>query len=332
MRASVVPEGTTFNTESNLLISLTKSVGRAFVRWFDSSWGYAGLRDNLPDKIDWARILPFVFMHLACIGVLWVGVSPVALVVMALAYLVRMFAITGFYHRYFAHRSFKTSRIGQFIFGLLGASAVQRGPVWWAAHHRYHHAHSDLESDLHSPSQHGFWRSHMGWFLSIKGFAPDLRFVRDLLKFPELRWLDRFDILVPVVMAAAMFLLGLVLAHTVPQLKTNGWQMLIWGFFISTVLCWHATYTINSLSHVFGRQRYRTGDTSRNNWLLALLTLGEGWHNNHHYYPNSARQGFYWWEYDITYCLLKLMSWLGLIWDLKRVPVAIRDNPRRRIR
>ncbi|HMI38167.1 MAG TPA: acyl-CoA desaturase, partial [Steroidobacteraceae bacterium] len=247
-------------------------------------------------------------------------------------YLLRMFAITGFYHRYFSHRTFKTSRVGQFVFGLLGASAVQRGPVWWAAHHRHHHANSDRESDIHSPSQHGFWRSHMGWFLTIKGFAPDFQLVRDLLKFPELRWLDRFDIFVPVFLGVGMFLLGVILHNVAPQLGTTGWQMLVWGFVISTVFCWHATYTINSLSHVFGGQRYRTGDTSRNNWLLAILTLGEGWHNNHHYYPNSVRQGFYWWEYDLTFYVLKLLSWTGIIWDLKAIPVAVRENPSRRLR
>jgi stearoyl-CoA desaturase (delta-9 desaturase) len=309
------------------------SVFKGLARWFDNSRNnITAARNSLPDRIDWTRILPFVLMHVACLAAFWVGVSPVAVVVGLIAYLVRMFAITGFYHRYFSHRSFKTSRLGQFIFGLLGASAVQRGPVWWAAHHRYHHANSDQASDLHSPSQHGFWRSHMGWFLSIKGFAPDLRFVRDLVKFPELRWLDRFDILIPIVLGVGMFLLGVLLQHTAPRLGTTGAQMLVWGFFISTVVCWHATYTINSLSHVFGRQRYRTGDTSRNNWLLAILTLGEGWHNNHHYYPNSVRQGFYWWEYDITYYVLKVMSWLGLIWDLKPVPVAVRENPARRLR
>lgn len=328
-----VPASSVSAPSGNRLIRGIQSMGRGLLRWFDTSCDYVhAAKDNLPDRIDYARILPFVLMHVACLAAFWVGVSPIAIVVAVIAYVVRMFAITGFYHRYFSHRSFKTSRAGQFIFGLLGASAVQRGPVWWAAHHRYHHANSDQESDLHSPSQHGFLRSHMGWFLSIKGFAPDLRFVRDLLRFPELRLLDRFDILVPAALGVGMFFLGVLLAHTAPNLHTNGWQMLVWGFFISTVVCWHATYTINSLSHVFGKQRYRTTDTSRNNWFLAILTLGEGWHNNHHYYPNSARQGFYWWEYDITYYMLKVMSWLGLIWDLKPVPASVRDNPARRIR
>ena len=303
------------------------------LRWFDTSRNnVAGLRENLPDRVEWARILPYILVHVACLAAFWTGVSTTALVVAAIAYVVRMFAITGFYHRYFSHRSFKTSRAGQFIFGLLGASAVQRGPVWWAAHHRHHHANSDRESDVHSPSQHGFWRSHVGWFLTVKGYMPDFQLARDLLKFPELRWLDRFDLFVPIALGVGMFFLGVGLHHWAPELGTNGWQMLVWGFFISTVVCWHATYTINSLSHVIGRQRYRTGDTSRNNWFLAILTLGEGWHNNHHYYPNSVRQGFYWWEYDITYYLLKVMSWLGIIWDLKPVPVSVRENPARRIR
>lgn len=271
-------------------------------------------------------------MHLACVAVIWVSASPVALGVALMTYLIRMFAITGFYHRYFSHRSFKTSRATQFIFGLIGASAVQRGPVWWAAHHRHHHANTDKESDLHSPSQHGFLRSHMGWFLSIKGFAPNLRLVRDLEEYPELRWLDRFDVLVPLGLAVGMLLFGMLLSHIAASLRTGGAQMLVWGFVVSTVLCWHATYTINSLSHVFGRQRYRTDDTSRNNWLLAVLTLGEGWHNNHHYYPNSARQGFYWWERDLTYYLLKLLSWTGVIWELKKIPISVRDNERRKLR
>src|SRR6188768_4177008 len=176
-------------------------------RWFDAS-AAASARSSLSwrdDPIDWARVVPFVLMHIACLAVIVVGWSPVALVAAAVTYTIRMFSITGFYHRYFSHRSFKTSRAAQFLFAALGASAVQRGPIWWAAHHRHHHAHSDQHDDPHSPTQHGFIRAHMGWFLTRKGFEPDLRRVRDLSRYPELRWLDRFDILVPVLMAVVVF-------------------------------------------------------------------------------------------------------------------------------
>jgi stearoyl-CoA desaturase (delta-9 desaturase) len=309
---------------------LSSRLMQACLRWFDT--GVTSLPDEggRKDGVDWARIVPFVLMHAACLAVLWVGVSPIALVTAVALYLLRMFAITGFYHRYFSHRAFKTTRVGQFVFAVLGASAVQRGPIWWAAHHRHHHAHSDQHDDVHSPVQRGFLWSHMGWFLSRRYFAPDLSRVRDLLRFPELRLLDRFDILVPIALAVGLFGLGAWLERAAPQLGTSAWQMLVWGFFVSTVACYHATYTINSLSHRFGRQRYATGDESRNNFWLALITLGEGWHNNHHHYPAAARQGFYWWEIDITYYLLKLLAMTGLIWDLKPVPAAVREGRGRR--
>ena len=294
------------------------------MRWFDT--GSAPVAPDSPaaDSVDWARIVPFAGMHLACLGVLWVGASPVAVGTAIALYLLRMFAITGFYHRYFSHRTFKTSRTTQFVFALIGASAVQRGPIWWAAHHRHHHAHSDRPEDVHSPLQQGFLWAHMGWFLSRRHFTPDLGRVRDLLRFPELRWLDRFDILVPFLLALGLLALGRFLDARWPELGTSGAQMLVWGFFISTVACYHGTYTINSLCHVWGRRRYATGDGSRNNFLLAILTLGEGWHNNHHRYPMSARQGFYWWEVDLTYYGLRALAALGLIEDLKPVPPEIR--------
>jgi stearoyl-CoA desaturase (delta-9 desaturase) len=299
-------------------------------RWFDNSDFATRTPDPKPSeeskRTDWARMIPFLAMHAVCLAVIWVGFSWVAFAVTVTLYVVRMFAITGFYHRYFSHRTFKTSRAGQFIFGLLGASAVQRGPIWWAAHHRHHHVHSDKAEDVHSPVQHGFFWSHMGWFMSSKHFVADLSRVKDLLKYPELRFLDRFDIAIPTLLGVGVFLFGILLKHVAPGLGTNGWQMLVWGFFISTVLVYHGTYTINSLSHVFGRQRYKTGDASRNNVWLAIITLGEGWHNNHHHYPASVRQGFYWWEFDITFYMLKLMSFLGLIWDLKPVPRAVREG------
>jgi stearoyl-CoA desaturase (delta-9 desaturase) len=298
--------------------------------WLRNDPSNAALGSGRHDRVDWLRVVPYLLLHLLCLLVFVVGVSPIAVITMASLYLIRMFAITGFYHRYFSHRSFKTSRVGQFIFAVLGAAAVQRGPIWWAAHHRHHHAHSDQEADIHSPVQRGFFWSHTGWFLSRKHYAPDLSRVRDLMRFPELKLLDRYDILVPTVLGIGLFFFGLALQHWAPQLGTNGWQMLVWGFFVSTVLCYHATYTINSLSHRFGRQRYSTNDGSRNNWWLALLTLGEGWHNNHHHYPVSARQGFFWWEIDITYYGLRVLSLLGIIWDLKPVPANVRAGLERR--
>jgi len=297
---------------------------RAVVRWFDTAANEGrDLTDEEAEKIDWLRVLPFIGLHLACFAVIWVGFSWFALAVAVALYVARMFAITGFYHRYFSHKAFKTSRPMQFLFGLLGAASVQRGPLWWAAHHRHHHRFSDQPEDKHSPSQHGFWWSHMGWFLTKDGFRTDLAAIKDLVKFPELKFLDRFDIFVPVALAALLYGLGALLEAYAPGLQTTGAQLLVWGFFVSTVVLFHATVTINSLSHVFGRRRYETRDTSRNNWMLALLTFGEGWHNNHHHFPGSARQGFYWWEVDFTYYTLKAMSWLGLVWDLKPVPAQM---------
>jgi stearoyl-CoA desaturase (Delta-9 desaturase) len=299
----------------------------AFARWFNTSAGGTPPSDGL-QKTDWLRCIPFALVHLMCLGVIWVGWSPIAVAVAVALYFVRMFAITGFYHRYFSHRAFKTSRVAQFAFAFLGASAVQRGPIWWAAHHRHHHAHSDQPLDVHSPRQSGFIWSHTGWFLSKRHFAPDLSRVRDLLRYPELKLLDRFDILVPVALAASLWLTGAALERWAPQLDTSAWQLLVWGFFISTVVCYHATYTINSLCHRFGKRRFATNDDSRNNVWLALLTFGEGWHNNHHHYPVSARQGFYWWEIDLTFYGLKLLQTLGVIWDLKPVPREVLQRSR----
>ena len=300
-----------------------QSLFASFISWFDNA---ATSADTNSHRIDWWRVIPFVLMHLACFALIWVGFSVFALIFAIALYAVRMFAITGFYHRYFAHKAFQTSRFGQFIFAILGATAVQRGPLWWAAHHRNHHAHSDEEDDAHSPVQHGFLWSHIGWFLSTANFATHLERVKELAKFPELRFLDRFDIIVPTVFAIGIFGLGELLANSAPHLQTNGWQLLVWGFVISTVALYHATFSVNSLAHVWGKRRYITRDHSRNNLFIALLTLGEGWHNNHHHYPGAASQGFYWWEVDFTYYGLRLLAALGLIWNLRMVPVAIRES------
>ncbi|MEP6484823.1 MAG: acyl-CoA desaturase, partial [Rudaea sp.] len=279
-----------------------KRIWPSVAQWFDTNAADARQFD---DAIDWLRVIPFIAMHVMCIGVIWVGVSPIALIVAAVLYVLRMFAITAFYHRYFSHKAFKTSRTVQLLFALIGASCVQRGPLWWASHHRNHHRNADTEHDLHSPSQHGFWRSHVGWFLTKRGFHTDRLVIADLNRFAELRWIDRFDVVVPIVFATGLFFLGRWLEHAYPPLHTSGAQMLIWGFFVSTVVLLHATVTINSLAHRFGSRRYDTHDDSRNNWLLALITFGEGWHNNHHFFPGSARQGFRWWEIDMTYYALR---------------------------
>lgn len=298
-------------------------------RWFDSWAGAEGIPKDEPQRVDWVRVLPFLGLHLACLGVIWVGWSPFALYFALALYVVRMFAITGFYHRYFSHKTFKTSRAFQFVFALWGNSAVQRGPLWWAAHHRLHHKHSDQEADVHSPHHNSFWWSHIGWIMSKANFATHLNQVPELAKFPELRFLDRFDSLVPIALFAGSFGLGVLLDYVAPWLGTSGLQLLVWTV-ISTVVLFHGTCTINSLSHMFGWRRFETADKSRNNPLLALITLGEGWHNNHHHYPATVRQGFRWWEYDVTYYTLRVMSWCGIIWDLKPVPLAVMQGARRR--
>ena len=298
-------------------------------RWFDTNAESAESNAH-SDRIDWLRAVPFLAMHLACLGVFWVGVSPIAIAVAVVLYAVRMFAITGFYHRYFSHRTFRTSRAVQLLFALIGASCVQRGPLWWAAHHRNHHRHADTALDVHSPVVHGFWRSHVGWFLTRGGFRTDLERVRDLARYPELRWLDRYDIVVPIVLAVALFLIGGWLETAAPALGTNAWQMLVWGFFVSTITLFHATVTINSLAHRFGKRRFDTRDDSRNNLWLALLTFGEGWHNNHHFFPGSARQGFRWWEIDLTYYMLRVMALFRLVHDLKPVPAWVAAKARAR--
>lgn len=297
-------------------------------QWFDAGASDPPQGSARSRQIDWLRAVPFVVLHLGCLGVLAVGVSPAALIVAGLLYVVRMFALTGFYHRYFAHRTFRASRPVQFAFAVLGASSVQRGPLWWAAHHRNHHRHADTELDPHAPGVHGFLWSHMGWFLTPQAFRTDLVRVPDLAKFPELRWLDRYDVVVPLLLACALFALGELLEYLVPAWHTSGVQLLVWGFFISTVMLFHATVTINSLAHRYGSRRFATRDNSRNNFWLALLTFGEGWHNNHHFCPGTVRQGFRWWEIDLTWYGLKLMACLGLVHDLKPIPAWVHDKAR----
>lgn len=296
----------------------------SLVRWLDSEAGIDSITDDRERKVDWFRVLPLIVLHAGCLLVFWVGWSPAALTMAVALYLIRMFAITGFYHRYFSHKAFKMNRAWQFVFAVLGNTAVQRGPLWWAAHHRHHHRFTDLANDVHSPLQHGFWWSHIGWLTSRANFPTRTKYVKEWARFPELRWINRFDTVIPLLLAGLIFLTGALLRKFAPSLGTDGAQMLVWGFFISTVVLLHATFTINSLDHMIGTRRYDTKDTSRNNAVLAILTLGEGWHNNHHHYAVSARQGFKWWELDITYYALVVLSWLGIIRDLRPVPQNVK--------
>ena len=259
------------------------------------------------DDIIYPHTVPFVLVHLTCLAAFWTGVTLEAVIIAIVLYLARMWALTGGYHRYFSHRSYKTSRAFQFFMALLAQTSAQRGVIWWSAMHRHHHLHSDTPEDTHSPRHMGFLRAHMGWIFMPKRYKANLDLVPDLLRYPELVWLDKHTYLPAIVLAVLVFLIA-------------GWPGLIVGFFVSTVVLYHCVFFINSLAHVVGKQRYVTGDDSRNNWWLALITLGEGWHNNHHYYQTATAQGWRWYEVDITYYVLKVLSWLGLVWDMRAPP------------
>ena len=262
------------------------------------------------DDIAYPSSIAFVLVHVGCLALFLTGLTWRAVVLAIVLYFGRIFAIGAGYHRYFAHRAFRTSRVFQFCLAFLAQTSAQRGVLWWAAKHRLHHRHSDTAADVHSPVQRGFLYAHLGWIFVPRNGDTDYAVVRDLTRYKELMWLDRHPYLPAALLGTATWLVA-------------GWPGLVVGFCCSTVVVWHATFSINSLAHLSGRQRYVTGDQSRNNWMLALLTMGEGWHNNHHAYQTSVRQGFRWWEYDPTYYALRVLSWLGLVWDLHVPPKEV---------
>jgi stearoyl-CoA desaturase (delta-9 desaturase) len=268
------------------------------------------------DDILYPSAVPFVLVHLACVAAIWSGVTWQAIAIGVTLYWLRIFAIGAGYHRYFSHRAYSTGRVFQFILAFLSQSTAQKSVLWWAAKHRHHHLHSDTALDVHSPRHKGFVYSHMGWIFARKHDGFDMVKVADLARYPELMWLHKYELLPAIALAILCFLVA-------------GWSGLVVGFFWSTVLVYHATFCINSLAHVHGRKRYVTGDDSRNNWLLALFTMGEGWHNNHHACQSSVRQGFKWWEIDPTYYLLRALSWIGIVWDLKTPPERVLRNEQR---
>jgi stearoyl-CoA desaturase (delta-9 desaturase) len=272
--------------------------------------------DDAHDDIIYPSTAPFILVHLGCFAAIWTGVTWQALAICIALYWLRIFAIGAGYHRYFSHRAYATSRVFQFILAFLSQTTTQKSVIWWASKHRHHHLHSDTSHDVHSPRHHGFIYSHVGWIFARRHDTPDLAKVADLTRFPELMWLHRYEQVPAIVLALLCFLIA-------------GWSGLVVGFLWSTVLVYHATFCINSLAHVSGSKRYVTGDDSRNNWLLAVFTMGEGWHNNHHAYQSSVRQGFKWWEIDPTYYLLRALSWTGLVWDLKTPPEPVLRNEQR---
>ena len=278
------------------------------------------LRSSLnPDSdsdIVYPSAIPFVVVHLACFAAIWTGVTAEALAIGIGLYWLRIFAIGAGYHRYFSHRAYETSRAFQLVLAAMAQTTAQKSVLWWAANHRDHHLHSDTELDVHSPRRFGFVYSHLGWIFSRRQEMTNFTRVADFARYPELMWLHRYELAPPFALAILCFAVA-------------GWPGLIVGFFWSTVAVYHATFCINSVAHLVGRRRYVTGDDSRNNWLLAIVTMGEGWHNNHHAYQSSARQGFRWWEYDPTFYLLKLLERLGLVWNLKRPTVEVMQNEHR---
>jgi stearoyl-CoA desaturase (delta-9 desaturase) len=272
--------------------------------------------DEAHEDIVYPSAIPFVLVHLSCFAAIWSGITWQAVAIGVTLYWLRMFAIGAGYHRYFSHRAFATSRVFQFVLAFLAQTTAQKSVLWWAAKHRHHHLHSDTTDDVHSPRHSGFVYSHLGWIFARRHDSTDLVKIGDFARYPELMWLHKFELLPPFVLAILCFLLG-------------GWPGLVVGFFWSTVLVYHATFCINSLAHVRGRKRYVTGDDSRNNWILAFFTMGEGWHNNHHACQSSVRQGFRWWEVDLTYYILKMLSWPGIVWDLKTPPAEVVRNEHR---
>jgi stearoyl-CoA desaturase (delta-9 desaturase) len=277
-------------------------------------WASGELRT--PDeRVNRLTSIPFILLHLLPLLAFFTGVSWRAVVLCVVLYFGRMWFITAGYHRYFSHRSYKVNRFWQFVLAFGGGTAAQKGALWWASHHRDHHRYSDTPTDIHSPTQRGFFWSHVGWILCDKYAATDYDRIKDYAKYPELVFLNKQDWIAPWVLGIACWLIA-------------GWSGLLIGFFLSTVLLWHATFTVNSLAHVMGRRRYATEDTSRNSAVIAALTMGEGWHNNHHYYQASARQGFFWWEWDPTYYVLKVLSWLHVVKGLRQPPARVRQANR----
>lgn len=269
-------------------------------------------------------VVPLAALAVA-IALLWgVAFSWQYLVIMAAMYLVTGFGITIGYHRLFTHKSFRTPRPVAALLAIMGAMAAEGSLMQWVSAHRLHHQHSDQHGDPHSPHLHGnsllaalngMWHAHIGWALKKRKDENTGRNTRDLNKDPWLRFVNR---LFPVWVG-----LGLLIPAVLGGLMTMSWMGLLlgllWGGLVRVLLVHHVTWSINSVCHIWGSRPYESRDHSRNNAIFGILALGEGWHNNHHAFPSSARHGLSWWQFDASYVVIRAMQMVGLASDL-RVP------------
>lgn len=261
--------------------------------------------------------------------VYFTGVSHTALWVCGLSFLWRTIFLSVSYHRYFSHRAFETGRAFQCFLAVAGSICMQKGALWWASTHRKHHQYTDTHRDPHSPVAHGFWYAHIGWALHKDSLQTDYSKVKDFARFPELVWLNEKSDWVHALYALGLVMTGEVLRYTRPELGTSGPQLLLWGYLISGLMHLHTIFLVNSLGHLKGARPYtevessEAEDNSRNIWWLALLTAGEGWHNNHHAYPTSSKLSLHWWQFDLGWLVIRAFEALGLV---RRVRVA---NPGR---
>ena len=259
--------------------------------------------NRLPgERLQPSSWIPFALLHLVPLAAIATGIGWADWQLLLWTYWLRIFFITAGYHRYFAHRTYKTSRVFQFILAFGGGTAAQKGALWWAGHHRLHHRYTDTVQDAHSPIK-GVFFSHVGWIVSERS-KPTPDSIADFQKYPELRFLNKHDWIAPWSLGIFCFWYG-------------GASGLVTGFFLSTIMCWHSTFLVNSLAHLWGTRRFATPDSSRNNALVAFLTMGEGWHNNHHHIQSSCRQGFRWYEFDMSFYVLNVLSWLRVVKDIK---------------
>lgn len=284
---------------------------------------------QLSESVGIIRFRIFL-VHFATLGVFFVPWNGRIVLWAAITYFFRVFAWEAGSHRYFSHRSYKTSRVFQSVLAVLAAASGQRGPIWWAASHRAHHRTSDTPDDPHSPVHRGFWHAHLGWVLDSGNADTNLDHAKDLARFPELVWINKYHYVFPYILLLAIFCVG---QYTNAFGATGqGLAATFWIFFLSTVLSLHATFAVNTLTHgikpgLINQRRYATDDTTTNNWLLCIPTMGASWHNNHHRYMNAARAGFHWWQLDLAYLVLRVLAALRIVWDLKAVPSHILHEP-----